>query len=79
MTRLRLKAESQVWIEVPSIEILTPLQRDRWKQKLATRQIVQQGGFSNILMTMIHTEELEQANISFLANILQAKHMMIQD
>ena len=34
MTRLRLKAEAQVWMEAPSIETLITLQQDRWKWKL---------------------------------------------
>ena len=34
ITRLRLKAEAQVWMEVPIIESIILIQRDRWKQKL---------------------------------------------
>ena len=34
ITRLRLKAEAQVWMEAPSEESLIPIQQDRWKQKL---------------------------------------------
>ena len=45
----------------------------------ATRQIIQQGGVSNILMSMGQLEELKQANTSFLAKILQAKCTMFQD
>ena len=35
ITRLQLKAEAQVWMEEPRIELsLIPIQRDRWKRKL---------------------------------------------
>ena len=37
------------------------------------------GELTNILMTMIHQEELKQADNSFFAKIVRAKHMMIQD
>ena len=45
----------------------------------ATRQCVQRRGVTNILMSLGTSEELKQANISFLAKILQAKRATIQD
>ena len=32
--RMRLKTEAQGWMDTPSIEILIPIQQDRWKRKL---------------------------------------------
>ena len=49
------------------------------KRNRTTRQIVQRGGVLNIRMTMMHTEELKQANTSFLEKILHAKRTTIQD
>ena len=94
MTRLRLTAEAQVWMEAPSIETPIPLQRDRWKRKLLkkaansdiafwlehnriSRQCVRRRGVTNILTSLGQSEELKQANISFLATILRAKRTTI--
>ena len=34
ITRMRLKAEAQVWMEAPIFESIIPIQRDQWKRKL---------------------------------------------
>ena len=44
-----------------------------------TRQRIQREGVTNILMSLGQSEELKQANISFLAKILRAKCTTIQD
>ena len=34
ITRLRLKAEAQVWMDAPRIEALIPIRQDQWNRKL---------------------------------------------
>ena len=96
ITRTRLKAEAQVWMDTPSIETLIPIQRNRWKQKLlkkaanldiafwlehsrARRRIVQLRKVSNVVVTLISSEELAAANTRFLSKITQAKRTTLQD
>ena len=44
-----------------------------------SRQCVQLGGVSNMLMSLGQSEELKHANTSFLTKILRAKRTMIQN
>ena len=44
-----------------------------------SRRCVRKGEVTNILMTMMHQEAIEQADNYFFAKIIQAKRMAFQD
>ena len=56
ITRLRLKAEAQVWMEAPRIESLIPIQQDRWKWKLLKR-----AANSNIAFLLEHNSTTQKS------------------
>ena len=40
ITKLRLKAEAQVWMDAPIVETLIPIQGDWWKRKLLKKAAI---------------------------------------
>ena len=51
ITRLRLKAEAQVWMDAPIVETLIPIQRDWWKRKL-----LKKAANSDIAFWLVHNK-----------------------
>ena len=51
ITRMRLKAEAQVWMDAPIVETLIPIQRDRWKRKL-----LKKAANSDIAFWLVHNK-----------------------
>ena len=51
ITRLRLRAEAQVWMDAPIVETLIPIQRDQWKRKLLKR-----AANSDIAFWLVHNK-----------------------
>ena len=49
ITRMRLKAEAQVWMDAPNVETLIPIQRDRWKRK-----VLKKAANSDIAFWLVH-------------------------